>query len=193
MIPAGYMAKRVQKPQGFNLDCVTDVYSVGSCVNDNFLADYIRYWQHNSYWFFDSPDIIKRLARENSISLSETILFYYEVFEKEFDGTNWVVVYEAGSVSSVTQPSTKVLEGFDVVTFYGGSSPECSPLSCCAMAEELPTNVHCLFGSFDEAHDNVTNGIFTDSEPGPYRVFAVYSVPWPFSKQSSEAFKITNS
>jgi hypothetical protein len=37
-MPAGYMAKRDLK----------DVYSVSSCVNENF-ADYIEYWQHNGF------------------------------------------------------------------------------------------------------------------------------------------------
>jgi hypothetical protein len=48
MVPAGYMAKRVQKPKGFGIDYVLDVYSVSSCVNDDF-ADYIEYWKHNGY------------------------------------------------------------------------------------------------------------------------------------------------
>lgn len=48
MIPAGYMAKRVQKLEGFNVDRIADVYSVSSCVNDKF-ADYIDYWKHNGY------------------------------------------------------------------------------------------------------------------------------------------------
>jgi len=65
---------------------VLDVYSVSNCVNDDF-ADYIKYWKHNGYWLFDSPEIIQTVARENSIQLAGTLLFYYEVFEKEFDGS----------------------------------------------------------------------------------------------------------
>jgi hypothetical protein len=56
MIPAGYMAKRVQKPKGFHVDSVVDVYSVSPCMNEDF-ADYIQYWKHNGYCLLDSPEI----------------------------------------------------------------------------------------------------------------------------------------
>ena len=65
------------------------------------------------------------------------------------------------------------------MTFSAGSSPECSPLSCNGVAKELPTNAHCLFAGFEEAEAALSRGAFKDSEPGPYRIFAVYSVDWP--------------
>ena len=65
MIPVGYMAKRVtKKPDWLKADTVHDVYSVTNCLSKDF-ADYINYWKHNGYWFFDSPEIIQNLAREN--------------------------------------------------------------------------------------------------------------------------------
>ena len=176
MTPAGYMAKRTQKPKGFNMDNVTDVYSVSSCVNDDF-ADHIDFWKHNGYWLFDSPEIIRDVSREKSIRLEGTALFYYEVYEMEFDGQNWLPVKpEPSFTTNVVVPLRKTLEGFDVVTFYAKNAPECSPLSCNAMAKELRTNAHCLFDSFDDACANITNGAFKDAEPGPYRIFAVYSI-----------------
>jgi hypothetical protein len=33
--------------------------------------------------------------------------------------------------------------------------------------------------SFDEARTLVESGKFNEAEPGPYRIFAVYSVAWP--------------
>jgi hypothetical protein len=119
------------------------------------------------------------VAKENSIELDQTSLFYYEVCEKEFDGANWRTFGPESFPTDVTPPSRKQLEGFDVVTFYAKNAPECSPLSCNSMAEELPTNSHCLFDSFEEAERNLSNGVFKDAEPGPYRIFAVYSVEWP--------------
>src|SRR2546427_9299862 len=171
------MAKRVQKPPGFQMDHVTDIYSVSSHVNDDF-ADYIYYWKHNGYWLFDSPEIIRSVAQENSIELKGTSLFYYEAHEMEFDGESWQA-YAPEFPTNVTPPSERKLEGFDVVTFYARNAPECSPLSCNGMAEELRTNAHCLFASFDEAYTNVNNCAFNNSEPRPYRIFAVYSVAWP--------------
>jgi hypothetical protein len=76
-------------------------------------------------------------------------------------------------------PSKKTLEGFDVVTFYAGNSPECSPLSCNGLADTIPTNQHCLIESFEDAKAALDGGEFNNSEPGPYRIFAVYSVDWP--------------
>jgi hypothetical protein len=72
----------------------------------------------------------------------------------------------------------KQLEGFDVVNFTARTMPECSPLSCNYLAKELRTNAHCLFASFDEAETNVSNRAFNESEPGPYRIFSVFSVDW---------------
>lgn len=179
MIPAGYLAKRVQKPERFQIDNVVDVFSVSGCINENF-ADYIEYWKHNGYWLFDSPEIIRAVAQENSIQLEGTSLFYYEVYEMEFDGQNWCPYQvEPSFQTNVSQPVDKTLAGFDAVTFFAKNAPECSPLSCNGMAKQIRTNEHCLFASFDEAYRNVTDGAFGQAEPGPYRIFAVYSVAWP--------------
>jgi hypothetical protein len=179
MIIVGYMAKRVSKRTDWlNANHVTDIYSVSDCVSEDF-ADYVNYWKHNGYWFFDSPEVIRSLARENSIELEGTSLFYYEAYEMEFDGEGWSAFAPEASVpTNVIPPSSKQLEGFDVVTFYARNKPECSPLSCSSLAQELTTNTHCLFGSFDEAETNLNKGAFNKSEPGPYRIFSVYSVPW---------------
>jgi hypothetical protein len=179
MVPAGYLAKRVQTPKGFHIDGVLNVYSVSDCVNDDF-ADYIKYWKHNGYWLFDSPEVIQTVARENSIQLDGTTLFYYEVYEEEFDGRSWCPYQPQPSFPThITPASGKKLEGFDVVTFSANTSPECSPLSCNAVAKEIRTNEHCLLATFQEAHAQLTSGAFKDAEPGPYRIFAVYSVDWP--------------
>ncbi len=177
MIPAGYMAKRVSpKPDWLNAPHVVDIYSVGNCQSADF-ADYIPYWKHNGYWLFNDPGIIKTVARENSISIEGATLFYYEVYEKEFDGENWREFSpERSFPTNVTVPTTKQLEGFDVVNFTGRTSPECSGLSCSSLASSLRTNSHCLFNSFDEAQTAVSEGAFNESEPGPYRIFAVYLV-----------------
>ena len=128
---------------------------------------------------FDSPEVIQAIAREHSIQLEGTTLFYYEAYEKEFDGECWrSFAPEPSFVTNVIPPARRQLEGFDVVTFSVRTSPECSPLSCNMLAEELPTNAHCLFPSFEDAETNLTNGAFNDSEPGPYRIFSVYSVDW---------------
>jgi hypothetical protein len=180
MIPIGYLAKRVcKKPDWLGASAVTDLYFVSGCISKDF-ADYIHYWKHNGYWFFDSPEIIRTIARENSIEFKGTSLFYYEAYEMEFDAECWhPYAPEPTFPTHVLPPQMKQLEGFDVVTFSVRTSPECSPLSCNSLANDLPTNAHCLFASFEEAERNLAAGAFNNSEPGPYRIFSVYSVDWP--------------
>ena len=178
----GYMAKSsVKKPRGFELACVEDVFSLGSCVNDDF-AEYIDGWKHNGYWLFDTPERIQQVAQEKSASLDGAKLFYYEAYEMEFDEkkVEWSAFGPDPSLTTnVAVPEEKRLEGFDLVTFSVGNAPECSPLSCNHMAEEVPVNEHCLMRSFDEAKAVLEEGRFSGAEPGPYRIFAVYSVEWP--------------
>jgi hypothetical protein len=85
----------------------------------------------------------------------------------------------------VLPPHTRTLEGYDVVTFSAGTSAECSPLSCNALARDVPTNAHCLLDSLDRARRLLEEGAFTNAEPGPYRVFAVYSTAWPATGPAS--------
>ena len=139
-------------------------YSVSGCVSEDF-DDYMNYWKHNGSWIFDSPEIIKNLAAQNSIQIEGASLFYYEAHETEFDGERWHPWSpEPSFPTNVTVPSTKQLEGFDVVTFYARNLPEHSPLSCDSLAEQLPRNAHCLLDSFDEAETNLSNGAFNKSE-----------------------------
>ena len=67
MISVDYMAKCVSvRPEWIKAEPVADIYSVSGCVSKDF-ADYINYWKHNGYWFFDSPEIILQLGQQNSI------------------------------------------------------------------------------------------------------------------------------
>jgi hypothetical protein len=176
------MAKtNIEKPTGFELDCVRDVYSVSSCVNQDF-TDYIDCWKHNGYWLFDSPEVIREVAREKAASLEGANLFYYEAYEMEFDERqmSWTSFGpEPGMKTNVEVPKHKKLEGFDLVTFFARTSPECSPLSCNAVVEDVPANEHCLVRTFEEAKSALETGKFSNAEPGPYRIFGVYSVEWP--------------
>jgi hypothetical protein len=180
MIPVGYMAKRVvTAPTWLAAGRISSIYSVSGCMSEYF-ADYIDFWKHNDYWLFDSPEAITDLARENDIDLAETVLFFYELHELQFDSGEWTHFdVEASVGTTVVLPEAKVLEGYDVVTFFAQSSPECSPLSCNALASEVETNRQCLLHSFDQARTLLESGAFNNSEPGPYRIFAVYSAPWP--------------
>jgi len=186
VIPAGYMAKKViPRPDWVQPERapanVTDIYSVSGCISEDFL-DYIEFWRHNGYWFFNTPRVIVDLLRESRVDASGLKWFYYEVYEKQFDeeAKSWVDFQPEASFSTdILPPREKKFEGFDVVSFSAGTSPECSPLSCNNLAERIPVNGHCLMETFEDAKAELEVGAFDESEPGPYRIFAVYSIPVP--------------
>jgi hypothetical protein len=181
MIPVGYMAKRVSlRPEWLKAGQVVDVYSVSRCMSKDF-ADYINYWKHNGYWFFDSPEIIEQVALANALDLTGTQLFYYESHAREFDAaqSQWLSFQpEPSFTTRVVVPPRKVLAGYDVVTFSAGTNAEHSPLSCNALAAQVETNPHCLLSSLEQAVRLVESGEFEHMEPGPYRIFAVYQMEW---------------
>jgi hypothetical protein len=142
-------------------------------------ADYIKYWKHNGWWLFNSATDIEDLCRRESINVSGNTLFYYEVFEKQFTAETkaWLPFSpEVSFPTCVRPPANATLIGYDVTTFSVGTSPECSPLSCNSLAEDIPVNRHCLFDTFDQAVSALEAGRFDNSEPGPFRIFAVYTV-----------------
>ncbi|PSN20181.1 hypothetical protein C7271_03475 [filamentous cyanobacterium CCP5] len=180
MIPAGYMAKRVCPcPDWLQVGTVVDIYSVSPCLSVDF-AHYIPYWRHNGYWFFNSPETIRTLAEDHSIDLTGTQLFYYEVYEREYDpvSARWQhFTPEVALSTEVVIPFQKSLEGYDLVSFSGGSCAECSPLSCNRLAADIPTNQHCLLASLQDAQKILEQGQLQGAEPGPYRIFAVFALP----------------
>lgn len=179
MTPAGYMAKRVaSKPDWLKANEVKDIYSVSGCISKDF-ADYINFWKHNGYWLFDSPDIIEQIAQEHGIELTSTTMFYYEVYDQVYDEakTEWISYGpEPSFQTTVHMQEHKLLAGFDVVNSVYCNSPECSLLSCNALADEIQTNAHCLFPEVETAQSLLEAGRFNDAEPGPYRIYAVYTV-----------------
>ena len=180
MVPLGYMAKIVVgRPTSIVNPIVTEICSVSSCISNDFMK-WIDCWKHNGYWLFDSPAVIRSVAKTHNVDLKKPQLFYYEGFELEFHvGTGWRSYFpEPNFHLAVVAPKTKVLRGFDLVTYTCGSSAECSPLSCNGLADQVRVNEYCLCTSFEEAKDIVHSKMIEKCEPGPYRVVAVYSVNW---------------
>ena len=181
MIDLGYMAKRIAlRPKWLEVPTVHDIYAVSDCVSDDF-CDFVNYWKHNGFWFFDSPVLIRDIATENQIDLTDTELVYYRGHPKQFDADleAWTdYAPDDAFATNVTAPSDETLIGFDVVTYSMQNSPECSPLSCNHVATDVHVNKHCLIESLDYAIDRLENGVFNDSEPGPYRIIEVNAVRW---------------
>jgi hypothetical protein len=180
VIAAGYMSKRIEPcPEALGMPTVSEIYSLSGCISENF-ADYINCWKHNGYWLFDSPAGIEAVAKDLGVSLSGTTLLFYEVYEREYDQEReeWLsFAPEQSFPTRVVPPTESTLEGYDVVSFFVRSSPECSPLSCNGLGSALPVNARCLLPSLESAIQLVSSGAFKDCEPGPLRVFAVRSAP----------------
>jgi hypothetical protein len=190
MLPAGYLFKKVAARPDWDAipRHVTAIYSISDCMSENF-ADYVSLWRHNGFWLFDSPAIMREIAASEGIDLSGHTLFYYEMFEHELDETlnAWSRFSFADFPVNVAQPEKKQLEGFDVATYSQHNIPECSPLACNGISAEVCVNAHCLFATFEEARSALESGKFDKSEPGPFRIVAVYTVPALPSKMEWDA------
>lgn len=166
------------KPDWLKTDQVIDIYSVSNCISEDF-DDWINYWKHNGYWFFDTPEIIESLANESAIDLANMQLFFYQVYDFQWDDETgeWEDFGpERSFQTNVRIPKVSMLEGYDVTTFTAQTCAECSPLSCNHMAAEIKVNSHCLLDSFEEAKRLIESGKLHQCEPGPYRIFGVYRV-----------------
>lgn len=147
MIPSGYMAKFVEKDTTWikNKE-VEEILSVSGCISKDF-TDWIDYWKHNDFWFFDNVEKISTLAESLGLDVSEVRWFYYETYELEFFEKDnvWKEIDEfKGVKSNVEAPEKFDLKGYDIVTHSCRSSAECSPLSCNGLAKTIPVNQHCL-------------------------------------------------
>lgn len=182
MIDLGYMAKRiVERPDWLGVPNVRDIYAVANCISDDF-CDYINYWKHNGFWFFDSVASLRAVASEPDVDLASTKLVYYRGYPRQYDaGRGEWAEYSADRdfSTNVAPPVSASILGYDVVTYSMQNAPECSPLSCNHVATEVNVNEHCLIDSLDYAIDRLQNGMFDNAEPGPCRIIAIYAVEWP--------------
>ena len=177
MIPAGYMYKRIVLPEWLDCKNVAKMYSVSGCFSENF-ADYIPYWKHNQYWFFDNPEVMDGIIHEQKF-VNDFELLYYELYEQEFDEEEQHWQEFSGETSfgyDVKSPSQKEFLGFDIVSFSMGTSPECSPLSCNHLCRVVNVNQYCLLDDLNDTISLTETLNYTKCEPGPYRIIAVYKI-----------------
>jgi len=181
MIPAGYMYKRIiAPPDGLNCKNVLKIYSVSDCMSEDF-TDYIPYWKHNKYWFFNRPDDMDSIIAEQKIT-DEFELLFYELYEKEFDEEKQAWQDFQGEESfeyDVQTPVYKDFLGFDIVSYSVGTSPEHSPLSCNLLCREVDVNEYCLLNDLAYAVELTESLNDKKAEPGPYRILAVNRIPAP--------------
>lgn len=80
---------------------------------------------------------------------------------------------EIPAVAVEPLPETFESLGFDVVSRSAGTSFECSPLSCCDMAQEMGANPFCLLPTLPVAIPAAVRFSTEQPEPGPYLVLEV--------------------
>ena len=179
MIQLGYMAKQVVRdPDWLDASQVKQICAVSNCISKEF-CDYVTYWQHNRYWFFNSLTKIEHVCHKAGLNLSAFTLFYYEGHDLQYDAEaeTWSpYLPECDFETAVDLPQNATRLGFDIVTYSTGTQPECSPLSCNHLAEEVPVNEYCLLDSMQEAIQLLESGACDNTEPGPFRVIAVHQV-----------------
>jgi hypothetical protein len=180
MVAGGYMYKLpIRQPDRFAGLGMSEIYSVSSCISPDFCNNWIEAWQHNGYWLFNSPEPMDNIAHGENIDLAPMTLFFYTLYCWQWrdDENHWQrFSADPAFETEVILPDACRLQGYDVVSFFAGNSAECSPLSCNGLAEQLTVNAHCLFDTLQQAKSAIENGDFDHSEPGPWRIFAVYSV-----------------
>jgi len=190
MIALGYMAKRiVERPDWLDVPSVRDVYAVSDCISPDF-TDYITFWLHNGFWFFDKPSRISRLCSQHGISLDDLTFVYYEAHPQQFntDDHTWHGFGPDPDIkANVCQPMNPRLLGYDIVCYSMQNSPECSPLSCNYVATDVRVNLHCLVDTLDYAVKCLETGVFDNAEPGPMRIIAVYSLGSQTGGERSDA------
>ena len=175
MIEAGYMYKKIiAQPEWLTCENVTNIYSVSSCFSTDF-TNYIPYWKHNKYWFFNAPEDMDSIINAHNIT-NEFELLFYELYEKEFDEEeqSWQEIQGEESFGyDVKSPLHKDFLGFDIVSYSIGTSHECSPLSCNSLCKEVGVNEYCLLDDFEYAIELTESLNESKAEPGPYRIIAV--------------------
>jgi len=173
MIDAGFFMKRIeQAPEGMRLPGVREICSVSNCISSA-PGNWIELWLHNDWgWFNRVADALSVVRAEH---LKDFRLFAYRVHPNKFtaDGQVSIVLPEDVRPEAIGQEFRRL--GFDTVnkTMDSVLGFECSPLSCNAMAEEIPVNEYCLFATLDEAIAAAGRFALEQPEPGDYYVIEV--------------------
>lgn len=173
MIPVGYNAKHIARPEEWlRSDVVEEILSVGECWSEA-VVDYTEHWLCNDWFLYESEAKLDAALHAASIKVDDTVRrFFYESHPEHFDDGQWKPIVDAPRAVQA-RPAHYTLRGFDIVCMLLGP-PDCSPLSCNSGAEHFAVNRHCLVDSLEQAlkiAEAVDDGSY---EPGPYGVFAVW-------------------
>lgn len=174
----GYFAKPTAvRPPWLKAPQVTEICSVADCIS-RLECDWISEWRHNELGFYDTPELAWSVVPEPLRAGCD--LYAYAMLPVRFVG-GVQEAFTIPGVNPVRRDGSFVRLGYDMVSreFEAGSGH--SPLSCNGLAEEVPTNRHCLIATAAEA---VAVGLTMEipgqrlrGEPGPYHIVEVWRRP----------------
>jgi hypothetical protein len=178
----GYGVRRTAVPAGWTAGDrwpVEEICSVSDCIATR-PDGWVERWDYNGACCYESADAALETRKGDA---AFRLLAYAFVAMKLNDGGELVTVdvdtlLPAGprDLPSTGVPDGLVSIGYDVVSKQGGASMmdfECSPLSCCMLAAEVPVNRNCLIDDLDEALRLAQKWDREEPEPGPYYLVQV--------------------
>ncbi len=177
MIDAGFFTKQVMlKPESVHAPGVREICSVSRCISPG-PEDWVDLWLHNGLgWFNRVSDALRAIPPGQE---SQYRLFAYRIYLEVFTKDGRLPLKIPEDVQSEPIPDEFRSLGFDSVSKSMESvlGLECSPLSCNAMADEIPTNEFCLFPGLNEAIAGAERFAAEQPEPGDYYVVEVLEGP----------------
>jgi hypothetical protein len=178
MMPAGYNAKLIAKPEPWlGSDVVTEILSVSECFSESPI-DHTALWLCNSWQLYDSLEALEQaLAQTPQACDCLPRRFFYEVHPEALVDGRWTAI--EGMPTSVARPATGWRrKGFDVVCMDSvAAGPNCSPLSCNSGAKVFEVNSCCSLETLEQAILAAqTIEIDGGYEPGPYGVMSVWEI-----------------
>lgn len=138
---------------------------------------WIDRWIHNELGWFNTVADARSVAPVGEANRCR--IFAYRLFPSFYRRGQPEGVTIPADVNPEPLPAQFVSLGFDAYSKSMDSmlGPECSPLSCNAMAPEFKTNRHCLLDTLDEAAAAASRFSIEQPEPGDYYVAEVLEYP----------------
>ena len=174
------------RPDHLDVPGVRDICSVSECMSPG-ADDWIAAWRHNRFgWFNTVADALGVIPEEQRPQFR---LFAYRVHPELFRGKGRIGLALPEDVRPEPIPPGFRTIGFDSASRSSaeGLSLECSPLSCNALAGEMPVNEHCLFPSLAAAIAGAGRFAAEQPEPGDYYVVEVLEGPRMAASLSTNA------
>jgi len=181
----GYGVRCTDVPRGWATNtpvAVDEICSVSDCVNSR-PEGWVERWDYNSACCYETEEAATRTAEGRpGFRLLAYALVMVRLNEKDDEiAVDLDAILPPGLPALPAEPVPDGLAvlGYDVVSKQGANYMdfECSPLSCCGLAGEVPVNRYCLLDDFGTALRVAQRWDREEPEPGPYYVVQVLRRP----------------